>query len=76
MATADSGYRALTRFVREVRLHLSAHGRLLVFFGSSGDLGYLHRLVDEKEFKTEVLARETLAKEGSQVEYFTYRFTP
>jgi release factor glutamine methyltransferase len=47
MATADPGYRALTQFAREARLHLSDYGRLLVFFGSSGDLGYLQRLIAE-----------------------------
>src|SRR3712207_2038995 len=48
MATADPGYRALTRFMREARLHVSDRGRLLVFFGSSGDLGYLQRLIIEE----------------------------
>lgn len=76
MATADPGYRALTRFVREARLHLSERGRLLVFFGSSGDLGYLQRLVAEEGFGSEVIARKTLAKDGGQVEYVTYRITP
>ncbi len=76
MATADPGYRALTRFMREARLHLSDHGRLLVFFGSSGDLGYLQRLVAEEGFETGVLARKTLVEDGWQVEYVTYRLTP
>jgi release factor glutamine methyltransferase len=76
MATADPGYRALTRFVREARLHLSDCGGLLVFFGTSGDLGYLQRLVTEEGFGTEVLARKTLVKGDEQVEYITYRLTP
>jgi release factor glutamine methyltransferase len=76
MATTDPGYRALTRFMREARLHLSDCGRLLVFFGSSGVLGYLQRLVAEEGFGTEVLARKTLADEGGQVEYITYRLMP
>lgn len=76
MATADPGYRALTRFVRDARLHLSDHGRLLVFFGSSGDLGYLQRLVAEEGLGTKVLARKTLVEDGWQVEYITYRLTP
>ena len=76
MATADPGYRALTRFVREARLYLSDRGRLLVFFGSSGDLNYLQRLVAEEGFGTEMLARENLEKDGEQVEYVTYRLTP
>ena len=75
MATADPGYRVLTRFVCEARLHLSEHGRLLVFFGSSGDLGYLQRLVAEEGFRTKVLARKTLVEDGWQVEYITYRLT-
>jgi release factor glutamine methyltransferase len=76
MATADPSYRALTRFMREARLHLSDRGRLLVFFGSSGDLDYLQRLVAEEGFGTEVLARKTLVEDGWQVEYITYRLTP
>ncbi|MDQ4043638.1 MAG: methylase, partial [Actinomycetota bacterium] len=63
-------------FVREARLHLSDRGRLLVFFGSSGDLGYLQRLVAEEGFGTEVLARKTLVKDDDQVEYIIYRLTP
>jgi release factor glutamine methyltransferase len=76
MATADPDYRVLTRFMDEARLHLSDCGRLLVFFGSSGDLGYLQRLIVEEGFGTEVLARKTLVEDGWQVEYVTYRLTP
>lgn len=76
MATADPGYRALTRFVSDARLHLSDRGRLLVFFGSSGDLGYLQRLVAEEGFRSEVLARKTLVEDGWQIKYVTYRLTP
>jgi release factor glutamine methyltransferase len=76
MATADPGYRALSRFIREVRLHLSDLGRLLVFFGSSGDLDYLQRLIAEEGFGTEVLDRKTLVKDGWHVECVTYSLTP
>lgn len=76
MATADPGYRTLTRFMREARLYLSERGRLLVFFGSSGDLGYLQRLIAEEGFETETLARKELVEDGGQVEYITYRLTP
>lgn len=76
MATADPGYRALTRFMRETRGHLSKRGRLLLFFGSSGDLDYLKRLVEEEGFETEILGRESLTKDGWEVEYLTYLLTP
>ena len=38
-------YQALTRFFREARRRLTAKGRILIFFGTSGDLGYLRHLV-------------------------------
>jgi release factor glutamine methyltransferase len=76
MASADGGYRALTRFVRQARRHLSDRGRLLVFFGGSGDVGYLRHLVAEEGFATEVLAAATLVRDGWEVEYLTHRLTP
>lgn len=75
-ATADEDYRALTTFFREARAHLTDRGRLLVFFGSSGDLAYLHRLAAQEGFTEETLARRALTKEGHEVEYVTLRLTP
>jgi release factor glutamine methyltransferase len=74
-ASADENYRSLTTFFRQVRPHLSDRGRLLVFFGTSGDLSYLERLADEAGFIREVLAQLGLVKDGWPVEYFTFRMT-
>lgn len=73
MATADAGYRALTRFVQEVRPYLAERGRVLMFFGSSGDIGYLRRLIAAEGFTVEEVARETLVKDDVEVEYITHR---
>jgi release factor glutamine methyltransferase len=62
--------------VREARLYLSDRGRLLIFFGSSGDLGYLQRLVAKEGWGTEVLARKTMAKDDGRAEYVTYCLAP
>ncbi|WP_211267002.1 methyltransferase [Nonomuraea candida] len=43
-AITDANYRALTAFFHGVRRHLASGGRLLVFFGTSGDLEYLREL--------------------------------
>jgi|SRR5580658_2785621 release factor glutamine methyltransferase len=75
MASADPGYRALTMFFRSARQHLSATGRMLIFFGTSGDLGYLERLFDEEGFAAEVLSRHERSGDGWPVEYFTFRLT-
>ncbi len=74
-AMADEGYQALTRFVQAAKDHLAVDGRMLIFFGTSGDLGYLEGLLDEAGFVFEVVARDELIRDGWKVEYFTFRVT-
>ncbi|GLY63433.1 methyltransferase [Amycolatopsis taiwanensis] len=74
-ATTDENYATLTRFFRQARRHLADDGRMLVFFGSSGDLAYLHQLADATGFRRETLAQHGVVKDGTQVDYFTYRLT-
>jgi hypothetical protein len=50
-------------------------GRMLIFFGGSGDLAYLQQLIDEEGFQREVLAQHSLVRNGWQVGYFTFRLT-
>jgi len=75
-ASADENYRTLTTFFREVRPRLTDRGRVLIFFGTSGDLSYLEQLADETGFSREVLGRLDFVKDGWRVEYFTFRLTP
>ncbi len=74
-ATTDENYRAMTTFFREAHQHLASDGRMLIFFGSSGDLAYLKRLFDEGSFAAEVVAEQALVKDDWRVEYYTYRLT-
>ena len=74
-ASTDENYRALTAFFRRAREHLTEGGRMLVFFGTSGDLTYLEQLTAENGFDREVIARQSLIKDGWQVDYFTYRLS-
>jgi release factor glutamine methyltransferase len=75
MASADPGYRALTTFFRDARRYLTATGRILVFFGTSGDLGYLDDLSSKEGFTTEILSRFEKSGDGWRVEYLTFRFS-
>jgi release factor glutamine methyltransferase len=75
MASTDENYRALTTFVRSVGRRLRPNGRMLIFFGTSGDLGYLRQLLAEKGFAAEVLGHRELVKDGMRVDYYTYRVT-
>jgi release factor glutamine methyltransferase len=74
-ATTDEDYRALTAFFRSARDHLNPGGRMLVFFGTSGDLGYLHRLIAEAGLASETVAHDERWRDGVRVDYFTYRLT-
>ncbi|GAA5040211.1 release factor glutamine methyltransferase [Thermocatellispora tengchongensis] len=74
-ATTDENYRAMTTFFRQARRHLSPGGRMLVFFGDSGDLPYLRHLIDAEGFRAEVLAQRALVRDGWTVTYFTFRLT-
>ncbi len=69
----DEDYRALTAFFATVREHLAEGGRILVFFGTTADIGYLERLVEGNGLSFEVVASRHLEKDGHPVEYRTYR---
>jgi release factor glutamine methyltransferase len=75
-ATTDENYRAMTAFFLGAHARLTERGRMLIFFGSTGDVAYLEELADETVFEREVAARLEWAKDGWQVEYRTYRMRP
>ena len=75
MATSDANYQALTTFFAEAGDHLTPGGRMLIAFGTSGDIGYLHKLIAEHGYATEVVASHTLDRDGQRVDYFVYRLT-
>ena len=74
-AMTDEGYRAMTTFFRDARHYLADGGRMLIFFGTSGDLGYLESLLEKEGFSSEIVAHDELVREGWGVEYFTFRVT-
>ena len=74
-ATADENYATLTTFFGEVADHLTEHGRVLVFFGTSGDLAYLQHLMRTAGFVVETLSTRDLNRDGQTVSYYTYRLT-
>jgi release factor glutamine methyltransferase len=74
-AMTDENYRAMTEFFSAAKRHLTPTGRMLIFFGTSGDLPYLQHLADQEGSRTEVIAQEGLEKDGWRVDYFTFRLT-
>jgi release factor glutamine methyltransferase len=75
MATADEGYRALSAFMAQAKDHLLPHGRILMGFGSSGDIDYLHALIEGHGFHKEVTPAGTQKRNGMTVNYYHFRLT-
>ncbi len=50
-STADEGYQTMKGFFEKAPEHLKDEGRLLVHFGTSGDLAYLKHLIKRNGFK-------------------------
>src|SRR5579862_6610958 len=63
-ATADEDYGTLTRFFAEASGHLAPGGRLLLSFGNTGDLDYLHELIAHHEFLCQELRRVEGERDG------------
>jgi release factor glutamine methyltransferase len=70
-ACADAGYRTMTRFFGEVGDHLAPGGRMILHFGTSGDIVYFHSQIRKNGFR-----RKQLLKASRQGwDYMTYRVT-
>jgi len=74
-AMTDENYETMTRFFREAAQYLADTGRMLIFFGTSGDLAYLEGLAAATRFDAEVVAQTSLDKDGWRVDYVTFRMT-
>ena len=74
-AITDPGYRTLTSFFEQVASHLHPGGRLLTFFGTSGDLEYFLSLAENAGFDVAVIATRSLQRDAMGVEYSTFRMT-
>ena len=75
MSFADENYRTLTRFMSEVAGRLNPGGRLLLFFGTSGDMTYLRHLIHRSGLADDIIASRDLTKEDLTVTYCTFRLT-
>ena len=74
-AITDPGYRTLTAFFDQVTAHLRPGGRLLMFFGTSGDLDYFLQLAQRAGLSAHVVASQSLSRDDLDVEYSTFRMT-
>ena len=74
-AISDEGYATMTRFFGEVRPYLVDGGRILIGFATSGDVVYLHHLIDREGFAADVVGHLEVERDGEAVEYHAFRLT-
>ncbi len=74
-AIADEGYAALGRFFAGVRARLSPGGRVLLFFGTSGDQDHVLSLAAAAHLRVATVATCRLVRGADTVDYSTFRFT-
>jgi hypothetical protein len=53
--------------------HLGAEARVLIAFGTTGDIDYLHHLIAQSGLRREELRSVKGEKDGLAVAYFAYR---
>jgi release factor glutamine methyltransferase len=57
----DADYTTLERFFSEVDKYLKPNGRIRLVFSNVGNMEFLHNLIKENNFKSEVVARDKFA---------------
>jgi release factor glutamine methyltransferase len=72
----DADYRTLTKFIAEAPDRLRADGRIIMNFGSSGDIGYLRELIANAELASEDTRYGEATKIGYAAEYFVIKLSP
>lgn len=72
---ADENYQTLTKFFKEVKEYLKPKGKILIFFGDSGDLNYLKSLIKENIFRRKELRKKSIVKYSSRYWYYCYELS-
>jgi release factor glutamine methyltransferase len=75
LSHADENYAALRRFMSQVHLHLRPGGRILLKFATSGDIDYLHHLIQAAQLRKQVLASHQVVTDALTVTYYVFRLT-
>jgi release factor glutamine methyltransferase len=75
VAVADEDYTGLGRFFAGIRERLRLNGRVLLFFGTSGDQDYVLGLAAGAGLRVETVATRELTRGRITVTYSTFRLT-
>jgi release factor glutamine methyltransferase len=74
-ARTDENYTTLTTFFQQAKSHLHPGGRILLFFGTSGDINYVRHLITRTGLTKRIVASQEITNDGWKFRYFTYKLT-
>lgn len=74
-SVTDEGFRTLSAFFRNVGKHLEKNGRVMLFYGSEGDIKYLELLIGRNGFESKIIHREMIRVKSHGWMYYTYKLT-
>jgi release factor glutamine methyltransferase len=73
ISSADEDYRTMRTFFAGVKKYLNEGGRIVMHFGTSGDVAYFDYLIKKNGFRIEPIMKSRKNRRGWI--YFTYRLT-
>jgi len=73
ISSADENYKTLRTFFARVKKHLNKSGRVVMHFGTSGDVAYFEYLIKKNRFNSTLIMKSR--KNRRDWTYFTYRLT-
>jgi release factor glutamine methyltransferase len=75
VGTADEDYQTLTRFMAEAKARLRPGGRIVLNFGTSGDMDYLRELADREGYRWYARLYGQATQDGLTAQYYVIRLT-
>ncbi|MCL6002805.1 MAG: methyltransferase [Thermoplasmatales archaeon] len=76
MAVSDENFKTMSAFFEQVRGYLNPAGRILIFYGDSGDMNFFRALIEKNRLKSELVRSRSIEKEGRMWGYYVWKLTP
>lgn len=75
VSTADENFKTLSTFFKNAKKYLNKDGRMLTYYGTSGDLNYLKYLINKAKFKRKVFYKKKIIKYNRKWMFYSFKLT-
>ncbi len=74
-ATADENFRTMRKFFKQVKKYLAEDGRVLICYGTIGDMNHFKYVLKKGKFTVKVLNKRELIRGKRKLLYYSYKLT-